>query len=156
VRGAANAALARISAVLRGPWRVTVAEASMLPAIAPGDWLLVDPTVRRWPRRGSIVVFREPETGALAVKRIAGLGGDRIPFAGGYLVLAADEAWLEADASAETAKAAGFGSPIDSHRFGPVPLELLVGRVWFRYGPVGRIGRIGRSSAASAEHPPDA
>jgi signal peptidase I len=124
-----------------------VAEASMLPAIAPGDWLLVDPTVRRWPKRGSIVVFREPETGALAVKRIAGLAGDRIPFAGGYLILADDEAWLAADATADIARAAGFGAPIDSNRFGPVPVELLVGRAWFRYGPPGRMGPLGRRPA---------
>ena len=43
----------------------------MLPAVSPGDWLLVDPTIRRWPRRGSIVVFREPDTGELAIKRVA-------------------------------------------------------------------------------------
>ena len=128
---------------LRGPWRVTVREASMLPAIAPGDWLLVDPTATKWPRHGTVVVFREPETGELAVKRVAGRGGDRIPFAGGYLVLAPDEAWLEADATPEQAMAAGFGAPIDSHRYGPVPRELLVGRAWLRYGPPGRpIGRL--------------
>ena len=46
---------------LRGPWRVAVSERSMAPGILPGDWLLVDPTVARWPRRGSIVVFREPD-----------------------------------------------------------------------------------------------
>ena len=44
---------------IRGPWRVAVVEASMAPAIEPGDWLLVDPTSVRWPRRGSVVVFRE-------------------------------------------------------------------------------------------------
>ena len=114
----------------------------MLPSVAAGDWLLVDPTIRRWPRRGTIVLFREPETGELALKRIAGLGGDRIPFGGGYLVLAPDEAWLEADADAATTKAAGFGSPIDSNRFGPVPVQLLVGRPWFRYWPPRRIGRL--------------
>jgi len=114
----------------------------MLPAVAPGDWLLVDPTVRRWPRPGSIVLFHEPDSGELAVKRVAGRAGARIPFAGGYLTLAADEAWLEADAAPGTAAAAGFGPPIDSGRFGPVPVELLVGRAWFRYGPPGRIGRL--------------
>lgn len=116
----------------------------MLPAIAPGDWLLVDPTIARWPRLGTVVVFREPDSGELAVKRVAGRPGDRIPFAGGYLVLAPGEAWLEADATAEVAAAAGFGAPVDSHRFGPVPVDLLVGRAWFRYGPARRIGRIGR------------
>lgn len=128
---------------IRGPWRVNVAEGSMLPAIAPGDWLLVDPTTRRWPRPGSVVLFREPDTGELALKRVAGRAGARIPFAGGYLVLGPDEAWLEADAPPRVAEAAGFGAPIDSHRFGPVTVELLVGRAWFRYGPPGRIGRIG-------------
>lgn len=136
---------------LRGPWRVTVAEGSMLPGVAPGDWLLVDPTIRRWPRRGTLVLFREPETGELAIKRVAGLGGDRIPFADGFLVLAADEAWLESDASPEVALGAGHGPPVDSHRYGPVPVELLVGRPWFRYGPPGRIGRLpGRPGSPDA------
>jgi signal peptidase I len=114
----------------------------MLPAIAPGDWLLVDPTIRRWPRPGSIVLFHEPDGGELAVKRVAARGGDRVAFAGGFLILALDEAWLESDATPEIAAVAGFGAPIDSHRFGPVSVDLLVGRVWFRYGPLGRLGRI--------------
>ena len=37
--------------------------AAWLPAIEPGDWLLVDPTTIRWPRRGSVVVFHEPDGG---------------------------------------------------------------------------------------------
>jgi len=114
----------------------------MLPAIAPGDWLLVDPTVRRWPRRGSLVVFREPLTGEFALKRVGGRPGDVVPFGDGFLRLADDEAWLLSDASEEAAAAAGFGSPIDSRRYGPVPVELLVGRVWFRYGPLRRLGRV--------------
>lgn len=114
----------------------------MLPAIAPGDWLLVDPTTRRWPRIGSVVVFREPETNALAIKRVAARGGERVAFADGFLVMAPDEAWLRADATTSATANAGFGPPIDSTRFGPVPVAQLVGRVWFRYGPLSRIGRI--------------
>ncbi|TAL06836.1 MAG: hypothetical protein EPO00_10405 [Chloroflexota bacterium] len=129
---------------LRGPWRVTVAEGSMLPDIAPGDWLLIDPTTRRWPRPGSVVVFREPVTDDLAIKRVRARGGERVPFNGGYIALGEGEAWLEADATPAIAAAAGYGPPIDSDRFGPVPVDLLVGRVWFRYGPWKRIGRIGR------------
>ena len=116
----------------------------MRPAIEPGDWLLVDPTTGRWPRRGSVVVFREPEGGDLAVKRVAGGPGDRIPFADGYLDLADDEAWLLSDATTQQAAEAGFGEPVDSRIYGPVPLELLVGRAWFRYAPLRRIGRIPR------------
>ena len=96
----------------------------MRPAIEPGDWLLLDPTIVHWPRRGSVVVFREPDSDrdALAVKRVAAGPGDRIPFAEGYLELAEDEAWLLSDASPEEAAAAGFGEPIDSRRYGPVQL----------------------------------
>ena len=120
----------------------------MRPAIEPGDWLLVDPTVRAWPRRGSVVVVREPDGGDLTIKRVAAGPGDRVPFADGYLILADDEAWLRADATAEETAAAGFGPPVDSRRYGPVPLELLVARAWFRYGPIGRIGRIPRIEPA--------
>lgn len=116
----------------------------MLPAVAAGDWLLVDPTTSRWPRRGSVVVFHEPDGGALAVKRVGAGPGQRVPFAQGFLELAEDEAWLVSDATAEATAAAGFGEPIDSRRYGPVPVELLVGRAWFRYAPLRRIGRIGR------------
>jgi signal peptidase I len=118
----------------------------MEPAIREGDWLLVDPTTVRWPRRGSIVAFHEPDTGALAIKRVAGTPGDRVPFRDGYLELADDEAWLRADADATTSTEAGLEEPLDSERFGPVPVALLVGRVWFRYGPLRRIGRPGPSA----------
>ena len=117
----------------------------MEPAIREGDWLLVDPTTTRWPRRGTIVTFHEPDSGSLSIKRVGGTPGDRVPFRDGYIELADDEAWLVADADAATATAAGFGEPIDSDQYGPVPVELLVGRVWFRYGPLRRIGRPGPS-----------
>jgi signal peptidase I len=116
----------------------------MLPAIAPGDWLLIDPTVRRWPARGSVVVFRPPDADELSIKRVAAGPNDVIQFGGGYLRLGADEAWLLSDADAATTAAAGFGAPRDSRQYGPVPLELLVGRAWFTYAPIRRLGRIRR------------
>lgn len=121
----------------------------MLPSIVPGDWLLVDPTLSRWPRRGSVVVIREPDSGELAIKRVAARPGDRVPFADGYLILAEDEAWLLSDADEQVTRAAGFGPPIDSRTYGPVPVAQLVGRAWFRYAPLGRLGRIRRRETAS-------
>jgi len=129
---------------LHGLWRVTVADGSMRPAIEPADWLLVDPTVRGWPRRGSIVVFREPVSGVLAIKRVAARPGDWVPFADAWLQLGPDEAWLIGDATDEALEVAGMGAAIDSRRYGPVPVDALRGRAWFRYGPLRRIGRIGR------------
>ena len=130
---------------LGGPWRLAIEHASMEPTIQAGDWLLVDPTTVRWPRRGAIVAFREPDGGTLSVKRVAAGPGDRVPFEDGYLALADDEAWLLADATDDAAAGAGHGLPIDSRRYGPVPVALLVGRVWLRYGPWKRFGRLSRT-----------
>ena len=116
----------------------------MAPTIQPGDWLLVDPTIARWPRRSSVVVFREPNSDLLAIKRVAAGPGARVDLDAGYLILADDEAWLLSDATDADLLAAGAGEPIDSRRYGPVPVDALVGRAWFRYGPVGRVGRIRR------------
>jgi signal peptidase I len=127
---------------LRGPWRVAVTESSMAPTIQPGDWLLVDPTTARWPRPGAIVVFREPDSDLLAIKRVAAGPGDRVELDEGHLRLAADEAWVLSDARDADLLAEGSGKPIDSRRYGPVPVANLVGRAWFRYGPASRIGRL--------------
>ena len=116
----------------------------MRPTIDPGDWLLVDPTTGRWPRRGTIVVFREPGSDLLAIKRVAGRPGDWVPFAEGWLQLADDEAWLMSDADDAELEAAGQGNAVDSRHYGPVPVDALVGRAWFRYWPRRRIGPLRR------------
>jgi signal peptidase I len=127
----------------------------MLPTIRPGDWLLIDPTSARWPRRGSIVVFREPGSDLLAIKRVAGRPGDWLRFGDGWLQLAEDEAWLVSDAIHEARATVDEGPaddegvdrvrghPIDSRRYGPVPVDALIGRAWLRYWPLRRLGRIG-------------
>jgi signal peptidase I len=103
----------------------------MRPGIEPGDWLLVDPTTNRWPRRGSIVLVREPGSDLLVLKRVAGRPGDtvRLGTSEGAVPLGPDEAWLLGDAR---------DLSIDSRRYGPVSVDRLVGRAWFRYGPAGR------------------
>jgi signal peptidase I len=118
----------------RGPWRVEVAGESMVPALRPGDWLLVDPTPARWPRRGTLVVVREPVSDLIVVKRLAARPGDRVVRADSPpTVLGATEAWLASDAP---------DAGIDSRRYGPVDAERLLGRVAWRYGPRGRSGRV--------------
>ena len=118
-----------------GLWRVAVEEESMAPALHRGDWLLLDPTVARWPRRGSIVVFHEPDGDLLAIKRLAAGPGDRVRLAAGVLHLGPDEAWLLGD---------NLTVSIDSRRYGPVDLDGLIARAWFRYAPASRIGPIPR------------
>ena len=118
-------------AARRGPWLVEVAERSMVPALQPGDWLLVDPTVDRWPRRGSLVLVREPGSDLLVLKRVAARPGDTVVGVGRRIALGTWDAWLRGDAA---------DASVDSRRYGPVPLEWLVARAWFRYGPLGRVG----------------
>jgi nickel-type superoxide dismutase maturation protease len=92
-----------------------VAGDSMLPALRPGDCLLVS----RWSRIdvGSLVVARRPQiAGLLLVKRAARRAD------GGW--------WLLSDNAA-----AGLD---DSRVFGVLPDACVVGKVLFRYYPFGR------------------
>jgi len=82
----------------------------MEPTLATGDYVLVN----RWsykvgrPAKGDLVVLRDPESPArYLVKRIADVG-----VSGAYVV--------------------GDNAPLsrDSRAFGPVPEDLIVGRVW--------------------------
>lgn len=91
-------------------WRVAVAERSMEPALRPGDWLLV--LRARRVRPGRLVVARHPERLTLLIVKRA-VRRDR----GGW--------WLESDNP-------GAGAA-DSRVFGPVPDELIEGRVLLRY-----------------------
>jgi type IV secretory pathway protease TraF len=120
----------------------------MRPAVEPGDWLLVDPTATTWPRRGSIVVIREPETDTLAIKRVAARPDDVVrdvevtnPNTGEDIVvtirLGTDEAWLTGDNAEHS---------VDSRRYGPVSLDRLVARAWFRYWPWRRVGRMRKAA----------
>ncbi len=123
----------RLQPALTGPWRAAVEDDSMRPALEPGDWLLLDPTTEVWPRRGTIVVAREPWSDLLVVKRVAARPGDVIRTPEGPIRLGPDEAWLLGDQLARSH---------DSRAYGPVELDRLVARAWFRYGPGWRFGRL--------------
>ena len=96
-------------------FRVEVAEHSMLPALRPGDWLLALRTRRIRP--GQVVLAWHPARADILLVKRAVRCVD-----GGW--------WLESDNPAAGA--------VDSNRFGPVPEELIVGRVLARYWPLHR------------------
>lgn len=96
--------------------RVEVVGESMLPALAPGDWLLVDSGAYsgRRPRAGDILVVADPrDPSRQLVKRVCS-------------VHLRGRLWVEGDnASAST----------DSRHFGPIPDSSVRGRVVLRYWP---------------------
>ncbi|MFO1540778.1 MAG: nickel-type superoxide dismutase maturation protease [Chloroflexota bacterium] len=111
--------------VLIRSWRARVAVAgrSMEPAIADGDWLLVDPDAwqRRPPTPGALVLLGDPRAPErLLVKRV-------------HAVLPDGTLDLRGDAPDRST---------DSRHFGPVAPDALLGRPWLRVHPLGRAGRI--------------
>lgn len=91
------------------PRRVVVEGASMEPALAEGDRLLV--VRRRRVGPGDVVALRDPRhPSRLLVKRVTSVTGDEVMVHGD-------------NASAST----------DSRAFGPVPRRALLGRVVRRY-----------------------
>lgn len=141
--------------------RFIVRGGSMEPAFQDGDCLLVDSRVyrRRAPRRGEVVVLRLPVDEQAYMKRIVGLPGEwvqlkaegllvdgepihepylsdqRIPqqFVGQEWQLGQDEFVVLGDTRSDS---------FDSRRFGPVGINQLEGRVFFRYWPLFRWGRV--------------
>jgi nickel-type superoxide dismutase maturation protease len=108
--------------------RVEVVGSSMVPALLPGDRLVVVrrpwPTVR-WPEPGQVVALLDPrDADRLLVKRVRAVHRGE-----GTLEVVGDD--LEAST--------------DSRSFGPVPRSSIVGRAVYRYGPPGRSGPVPRA-----------
>jgi len=103
--------------------RLEVSGESMLPALRPGDRVLVVGGLGPWRprlRTGDLVALADPRDPArLMVKRVAALAGDRVDVRGD-------------NAAAST----------DSRHFGPVDRAAVVGRVVYRYHPEERRGRL--------------
>jgi nickel-type superoxide dismutase maturation protease len=109
----------RVAAAVTRLDRVTVTGASMVPALLPGDRLLVLRTQRV--RVGDAVVVRDPRDPSLeVVKRVTAIVPD------GTVEVRGDHAAVSTD----------------SRTYGPLPRALIVGRVVYRYAPSTRIGRI--------------
>lgn len=138
--------------------RFEIAEASMTPALRPGDYVVTDRSDRP-AYRGDIVVFEHPGRSSFyLVKRIVGLPGERIAIESGNVLVDGtplDEPWTtdetgpdgEWELGADEAFVLGDArrmSSGDSREIGPVPLDRLKMQIVFRYWPFDRIGPVGR------------
>lgn len=126
---------------------VTVHGASMYPALAPGDRVLVlraGPPARR-PRRGRVVVLRADRVpgagpGGLLVKRVAARAGDPVPPGAGEGVVPDGRLVVLGD-NPEVST--------DSRVWGPVPAASVVG---VTIGRLPRAAGPSRPAAQSAPH----
>ncbi len=133
---------------------------SMAPALQKGDRVLVERLEGQPPTRGELWVFRAPPTASATpvdfVKRVVGLPGETIEVKSGVLciddvpleepylskpftyssdervILGPDEYWMLGD---------NRDGSHDSHIWGPVSEELLIGRVRSRLWPLPRMGK---------------
>jgi len=152
--------------------RVAIAEPryipsnSMDPTLHIGDRLLVDKLSYRWqpPHRGDIVVFNPPAQlvklgytrDQAFIKRIIGEPGDQIQVQGGQMILNGQplpEAYI-AEAPQYEMPAVTIPSGYvfvlgdnrndsnDSHVWGPLPQQNLIGKARLRFWPFDRLGRI--------------
>lgn len=159
-----------LAVTLAAVCHTTVAEAryipsgSMLPTLKIGDRVLIEKLTYHLalPHRGDIVVFTPPtavtaygyDTSVPWIKRVIGLPGDRVCVQEGRVWIngrAIHENYLEEPpmyTMPEREVPAGNlfvlgdnrNHSIDSHIWGTVPLDRVIGRASFRFWPLGHAG----------------
>jgi signal peptidase I len=134
---------------------------SMVPTIGTRDWFLSNKTAYwfQLPQRGQIIVFAPPQRLHMKedfVKRIIGLPGETIQVTKGVVYIDG-KALAEPYITADRAPIQDFGpyrvpegqlfmmgdnrnNSADSREWGPLPLENIKGRAWWRYWPLERMG----------------
>jgi len=165
-----NLKLLMLAVVLAVTVRLFIAEPryipsnSMEPTLVVGDRLLVDKVSYRWhpPRRGDVVVFRPPpqlssygySPNQAFIKRVVGLSGDTLQTALGQLYRdgqpLAEPYILEPPTYEMPPRQVSEGNLFvmgdnrndsnDSHVWGELPQENIIGQARFRFWPLSRFG----------------
>ncbi|MEY4356451.1 MAG: hypothetical protein RLZZ89_1519 [Cyanobacteriota bacterium] len=151
-------------AVLEPRW---IPSGSMLPSLELQDRILVEKLSQRFkrlPTRGEIVVFRVPEPllnsgydpKAALIKRVVGIPGDQLEVIDGRLKRNgeyANEPWLAEPMSYNMKSIEVLpgqlwvlgdnrNASLDSHIWGGMPQQNLIGTAIWRYWPLARFGAI--------------
>jgi len=146
--------------------RIRVDGFSMEPTLESGEFVVVNKLAYRLgqPARGDIVVFRYPyDPQQEYIKRIIGLPGDNIVITNGIVSVngeALEESYIAAAPAYQTNLTVPEGSVFvlgdnrnnssDSHNWGAVPVEYLVGKALVIYWPPTQWGLVPHASTASA------
>ncbi|HEY9882913.1 MAG TPA: signal peptidase I [Thermosynechococcaceae cyanobacterium] len=159
-----------LSAVLAFGIRTFVAEAryipsgSMLPTLQINDRLIVDKLGYHFksPERGDVVVFSPTDTLAKQnfhdafIKRVIGLPGDKVEVKGGRVFIndqALRESYIAEDPQYQYGPVTvpqdaylvlgdNRNNSYDSHYWGFVPRDRIIGRAVVRFWPMNRLGEI--------------
>lgn len=138
-----------------------ITSSSMEPTLEKGDAVIVRKvrfTPQNPPQRGDLIFFRDPITEKdWLVKRVIGLPGEVVIIFGGRVYINGvplNEPYISATSEdygmwhipSDAVFVMGDNRPFsnDSRDFGPVPLDLIEGKVVFRYFPLEKFGRIGQ------------
>lgn len=168
--------------VLEPRW---IPSGSMLPTLQLQDRILVEkiqPRLKGLEHKAlpinSVVVFHPPErlmslgydAKTALIKRVVGLPGDQIAVHQGVLIrngIAIDEAWLPETMNYEMEPITindqqlwvlgdNRNSSLDSHLWGPLPQNNVIGTAIWRYWPLQRFGPIRYSSPATSSRKEEA
>lgn len=107
-----------------------VSGASMEPTFENGNYLIIDELSYhfRQPEKNEVIVFRYPlDPSKFFIKRLIGLPGETIEINNQKIILGQNEYFVEGDNRPASS---------DSRIWGPVPENLIVGRVFIRLWPL--------------------
>ena len=138
--------------------------ASMEPTFHNGDYILTSRITYKFrnPQRGDVIVFRSPKNPDIEyIKRIIGLPGDKILIENNEVYvngIKLEEAYISAKTNLWEGGFIKEGVPIivpadhvfvmgdnrprssDSREFGPIPIDSIIGQVFYRYFPTTVMG----------------
>lgn len=140
--------------------------ASMEPSFYSGEYILTSKITYRFrsPHRGDVIVFKSPKNPDIDyIKRIMGLPGDQVMVKNSDLYINGQLLQENYTSAKINLWEGGFlrdGVPAtiprneifvmgdnrprssDSREFGPVPLDSIIGQVFFRYFPANKMGQV--------------
>jgi signal peptidase I len=148
--------------------RIRIESISMQPTLYAGNFVIVNKIAYflNEPGRGDVIVFKNPKDPSLEpyIKRIIGLPGDTVRVTGGTVFIN-DEPMSEPYISAPPAYEGAWTVPpeslfvlgdnrnssSDSHAWGMVPIQNIIGKAEVVYWPPSRWQLLNQATAAAAQ-----